>query len=65
MKLKWQWFLGGRVMFWISIILFIVLALSFTFCYITDPFCVYTEKTNADNSKIKEISEEYVKSLRC
>lgn len=61
MKLKWQWFLGGRVMFWLSIILFIILICEFVVTYIINPIeWVYMIKQNIDTASIKELSEEYV-----
>lgn len=64
MKLKWQWFLGGRVMFWLSIILFIVLVIGFISTYIIDPLTTLTMKPQKlDNGAIKTISEAYVDSL--
>lgn len=65
MKLKWQWFLGGRKMFWTSIILFIILIIGFTFTYLIDLTTSLNLKIqNMDVSSIKQFSEEYITSLR-
>ena len=64
MKLKYQWFLGGRVMFCVSIILMVFLICSFTVAYIVDPITISsTITTEPDTGVIKEISQEYIKSL--
>lgn len=64
MKLKYQWFLGGRVMFYISIILMVFLICSFIVTYIVDPITVSSTKTvKPDTGIIEEISQEYIKSL--
>ena len=64
MKLKYQWFLGGRAMFYISIVLIIFLICSFVITYIVDPITVSIIKTaKPDTGVIKEISQEYIKSL--
>lgn len=64
MKLKWQWFLGGPVMFWIAIILFIFLLVGFIFTYIIDiASLINVELQNVDTESISKISEEYVESL--
>lgn len=66
MRLKWQWFLGGKSMFWVSLIIFILLVFmfvsSFTFTYIVDLTSRINVKVQAeDTSLIKEFSENYVK----
>ena len=64
MKLKWQWFIGGRIMFWVTIILFIALILGFISTYVIDPTTYFNMKVqNVDETSIKEISENYVKNL--
>lgn len=64
MKLKYQWFLGGRVMFYVSIILMVFLICSFTVAYIVDPITISsTITTEPDTGVIEEISREYIKSL--
>jgi len=65
MRLKWQWFLGGRVMFWIAIVIFFVLLFGFTVSYLVDPTTTLDMKVqNLDTTSIKEISEKYVSNLR-
>ena len=65
MKIKWQWFLGGRVMFWISIVMFLVAIIGFTLIYIVDITTLLTMKVqNIDEISIRIISEKYVESLR-
>lgn len=64
MKLKWQWFLGGRIMFWISIIMFFVLIIGFALTYIIDIITYFNMKVQkTDITPIKEVSEAYVKDL--
>lgn len=65
MKIKYQWFLGGKVMFVFSIILFCVLILGFICTYIVDPIGTLTIKKviKTDITTIQEISEQYVESL--
>jgi hypothetical protein len=63
-KLKWQWFLGGRIMFWVSIIIFIVLIIEFVITYIIDPTsCLYITKYKIDPASIEKVSQSYVDSL--
>lgn len=66
MRLKWQWFLGGRSMFWVSLIIFLLLVIvfiyTFTFTYFIDLTSRINIKVqNEDVSLIKEFSENYVK----
>ena len=64
MRLKWQWFLGGKFMFWVSIIIFMFLISSFVFTYIIDPTATfYMKKQKIDPTIIKTISEKYVSNL--
>ena len=64
MKLKWQWFLGGPIMFWVGIILFILLFISFTLTYFVDITSFSTKsRKEIDTKIISDISEEYVKNL--
>lgn len=64
MRIKWQWFLGGRVMFWVMMISFVVLVFVFTIAYVVDPStCVVMKVQNVDETSIKDLSEEYVESL--
>lgn len=63
-KIKWQWFLGGKDMFWVSIIVFVILIIGFVITYIVDPTsCLYMTKYEVDTSLIKKMSESYVDSL--
>ena len=64
MKIKWQWFLGGRVMYWITIILFIMLIFSHIITYMIDPTTkLYMTIQDTDSTSIKNISEQYMESL--
>lgn len=64
MKLKWQWFLGGKVMFWVLIILFTLAILGFMTLYIIDPTSMrYLKVQNLNSASIKIISEKYVNDL--
>ena len=64
MKIKWQWFLGGRFMYWITIILFVILIFSHVMTYVIDPTTkLYMTVQDTDVTSIKDISEQYVKSL--
>lgn len=63
-KLKWQWFLGGRIMFWVSIIIFIVLIIGFVITYVIDPTSsLYMTKYEIDPESIEEASQSYVDGL--
>ncbi len=65
MKIKWQWFLGGQIMFWLSIVIFFAFAIIFIFTYIVDPTTtIHIKKLDIDSTPIKELSEKYVNSLR-
>lgn len=64
MKLKWQWFLGGQNMFWISIVVFVVFVFIFFVTYIIDPVSLLNMRVQkVDETSIKNISEKYVKNL--
>lgn len=64
MRLKWQWFLGGRVMFWVSIIMFFILIIGFIATFVVDPITFFYMKVqNTDTTSIKKISEKYVSDL--
>lgn len=64
MKIKWQWFLGGRTMFWVISALLVVLVFTFIMIYVIDPtVSVYMKVQNVDEISIKGISENYVNSL--
>ena len=63
-KLKWQWFLGGRIMFWVFIIIFIALIVGFVTTYIIDPTSsLYMTKYKIDPESIEKASQSYVDSL--
>ena len=63
-KLKWQWFLGGKIMFWVSIIIFIVLIIGFVTTYIIDPTSsLYMTRYKIDPESIEEASQSYVDGL--
>ena len=64
MKIKYQWFLGGRVMFWVSIVLFFVMIIGFTVTYLIDPTeKIYMKEQSIDPTPIKELSEKYVECM--
>ena len=64
MKLNWRLFLGGPVMFWLTIILFIFLVVVFILTYFVDATALVNIRPQGiDTSSISEISEEYVKNL--
>lgn len=64
MKIKWQWFLGGRFMYWMTIILFVILIFSHVMTYVIDPTTkLYMTVQDTDATSIKDISEQYIKSL--
>ena len=65
--MSYRWFLGGKVMFWIAIVLLACLISAFIVTYIVDVATIVAIKRfiKQDPTPIKEISENYVKSLRC
>ena len=64
MKIKWQWFVGGRDMFWVSIILLTLLFSGFLVTYVIDPTSILLMKKQSVNPEsIKSISEKYVSCL--
>ena len=65
MKIKWQWFLGGKTMFWVSIIIFIVLIFGFVATYIIDPTSSLYIKTKykINPVSIEQISKDYITNL--
>ena len=64
MKIKWQWFIGGRVMFWVSLVMIIGLILGFILTYVIDPTKkIYMKEQSIDPISIKNISEQYVRGL--
>ena len=64
MKIKWQWFLGGQIMFWIATILLVVFIFAYVTTFIIDPTTsMYMKVQSIDETSIKEISEQYINSL--
>ena len=64
MRLKWEWFLGGKRMFWAMIILFIISIVGFIFTYIIDPTAWwYLNVQDINSEPVKTISEKYVNDL--
>lgn len=62
MKLKWQWFVGGKDMFWVSIIAFIFFVIIFIGTYIIDPIKIINYKVQlVDSDSIKNYAESYLK----
>ena len=65
MRITWQLFLGGKVMFWLAIIIFAIFAFGFTITYLVDPTTTIGMRIqNIDTTSIKEVSEKYVSKLR-
>ena len=64
MKIKWQWFIGGRIMFWVSIITLVILILTIVFTYVIDLTTIFSMTIEKiDTNSIQKISEDYVKQL--
>lgn len=64
MKLKWQWFLGGKIMLWIATIVLILFVLSYIVTFIVDPTSsTFMKIQNVDTSSIEKISKDYINSL--
>ena len=64
MRLKWEWFLGGKRMFWAMIILFIISIVGFIFTYIIDPTAWwYLNIQDINSEPVKTISEKHVNDL--
>ena len=65
MKIKWQWFLGGKVMFWVSIIIFMILIFGFIITYIIDPISSLYIKTKykINPVSIEQTSKDYITNL--
>ena len=64
MKIKWQWFSGGKTPFWLSIIIFIALITGFVTTYVIDPassLCM--TKYKIDPASIEKASQSYIDSL--
>lgn len=64
MKWNWRWFVGGKIMFWISIILLLILSIGFTITYIVNPTEIsYMEPLKIDPAPIQNLAEQYVDSM--
>lgn len=64
MKIKWQWFLGGQVMFWIATIFLVLFIFAYITTFMIDPTAsMYMDVQNIDNTSIKELAENYIGSL--
>ena len=62
--IKWHWFLGGKKMFWFSIITFFVFVSGFILTYVIDPTTQTMMKVRKmDTTSIETISTQYVESL--
>lgn len=62
MKIKWQWYVGGRVMFWTMIISIVLMVLCFIVACIIDPVStVYMKKQSVNPTSIQLMSENYVR----
>ena len=61
---NWQWFSGGRGMFWIATILLVILTLTYIITFVVDPTSlIFMQPQNIDSERIKILSEEYIDSL--
>ena len=64
MSFKWQWFLGGRAMFWIASVLLVVFVFIYVATFVIDPTTsMYMKVQSVDETSIRKISESYVKNL--
>lgn len=64
MKWNWQWFLGGRIMFWVATILFVAFVFAYVITFVVDPTTsIFMKIQSVDETSIREISEQYVTSL--
>ena len=62
--MKWQWFLGGQIMFWVATILLVLFIFIYATTYMIDPMTsMYMKIQNTDTTSIKELSNNYLKSL--
>ena len=63
--MKWKWFVGGKAMFWSSIVIFVIFIVGFIFTYIIDPTTVLRIKIirDMDITTIKNISNNYINEL--
>lgn len=62
--INWRLFAGGRVMFWVSLVLILVLIILFILTYYLDPIALINLKSQSvDASEIQRISEDYVTNL--
>ena len=64
MRLKWQWFLGGQIMFWVSTILLFVFISIYIVTFVIDPVAkIHMKEVHMDTSSIKDMSQNYIKDL--
>lgn len=64
MKIKWQLFAGGRIMFWVALFTIFLCIFAFIFTYFIDPLSkFYMKVQDIDASSIQKISEDYVTNL--
>lgn len=64
MKWNWRLFIGGKGMFWTSLILMILLLCIFCITYIINPTeKIYMTPTKMNPASIQKISEQYVDCL--
>lgn len=62
--INWRLFAGGRVMFWVSLVLILVLIILFILTYYLDPIALINLRSQSvDASEIQRISEDYVTNL--
>ena len=62
--INWRLFAGGKVMFWVSLIVIIFCICLFILTYCVDVIGLWNLSVQSvDSSSIQEISEEYVNSL--
>ena len=64
MKWNWQWFLGGRVMFWVSTIILAIFIGAYIVTYLIDPTTtIFMNIKDDDAAAVEEIMREYLDSL--
>ena len=62
--INWRLFAGGKVMFWVSLIMILFCIFMFIFTYCIDPMSLFYFRTQSvDPSSIQKISEDYVSNL--
>lgn len=62
--INWRLFAGGKVMFWVSLIMILFCIFMFIFTYCIDPISLfYFRAQSVDPSSIQKISEDYVSNL--